>query len=138
MKNNKLDLSYLAGFFDGEGCISILKYSKKKEWNPAYFLQAQIGQKYGDTLDWVKETFGGSVYKKRDQTWIVSNFKAYEFIKLLTPYLKYKKPQAELAIKFYEERILGAKRKHASDPHTKEEIAKREEMRIQMQILKRL
>ena len=117
--NNKQDLSYLAGFFDGEGCISILKYTKGN-WNPSYFLQAQIGQKYGNILDWVKENFGGNVYKKRDQTWIVTNFKAYEFIKLITPLLKYKKPQAELAIKFYEERILGAKRKHASDPHSKE------------------
>ena len=40
--NNKFDLSYLAGFFDGEGCISILKYSKKAKWNASYFLQAQI------------------------------------------------------------------------------------------------
>ena len=108
MKNNQ-DLSYLAGFFDGEGCISILK-TTKKDWNPSYFLQAQIGQKYGSTLDWVKENFGGNVYKKRDQTWIVTNFKAYEFIKLVEPFLKYKKPQAELAIKFYEERILRAKK----------------------------
>lgn len=133
-----INLSYLAGFFDGEGCISILKYSKKSEWNASYFLQAQIGQKYGSTLDWVKVNFGGNVYKKRDQTWIVTNFKAYEFIKLLMPYLKYKKPQAELAIKFYEERILGAKRKHATQPHSKEEIAKREEMLMQMKLLKRL
>ena len=40
---NDLNLSYLAGFFDGEGCISILKYSKDiSKWNPSYFLQAQI------------------------------------------------------------------------------------------------
>lgn len=135
---NDINLSYLAGFFDGEGCISILKYSKNSKWNASYFLQAQIGQKYGSTLDWVKENYGGNVYKKRDQTWIVTNFKAYEFIKLLMPYLRYKKPQAELAIKFYEERILGAKRKHASHPHSQEEIAKREEMLKQMQLLKRL
>ena len=135
---NNINLSYLAGFFDGEGCISILKYTKKTQKNPAYFLQAQIGQKYGSTLDWVKETFGGNVYKKRDQTWIVTNFKAYEFIKLLEPYLKYKKPQAQLAIKFYEERILGAKRKHASLPHSQEELELREEMLKQMKILKRL
>lgn len=127
----------MAGFFDGEGCISIIKHTKKN-WNPTYFLQAQVGQKYGSTLDWVKENFGGNVYKKRDQTWIVTNFKAYEFIKLLAPYLQYKKPQAELAIKFYEERVMGAKRKHASHPHTKEEMAKREEMLIEMKRLKRL
>lgn len=134
---DNIKLSYLAGFFDGEGCISILK-TTKKNWNPSYFLQAQIGQKYGSILDWIKENFGGNVYKKRDQTWIVTNFKAYEFIKLIEPYLKYKNPQAKLAIKFYEERILGAKRQHASIPHSKEEIAMREEMLKQMQILKRL
>ncbi len=134
---NNIDLSYLAGFFDGEGCISILK-TTKKDWNPSYFLQAQIGQKYGDTLVWVKENFGGNMYTARDQTWIVTNYKAYEFIKLIAPYLKYKKPQAELAIKFYEERILGAKRKHASHPHSQEEIAKREEMLVEMKKLKRI
>jgi len=131
------NLYYLAGFFDGEGCISILKY-KKKDWNPSYFLQVQIGQKYGSILDWVKENYGGNVYKKRDQTWIMTNHKAYEFIKLIAPHLKYKKPQAELAIKFYEERILGAKRKHASQPHSIEEIAKREEMLVEMKTLKRI
>jgi hypothetical protein len=137
-QDEMLTLSYLAGFLDGEGCISILKRVKGK-WNASYFIQIVIGQKDGQTLDWIQKKFGGRVYiVKRDcsYTWNLTNKKAYEFIKILTPFLKYKKPQAELAIKFYEERLIGNNKRSRKDGLSQEELKLREEMLQEMKLLK--
>ena len=140
--NNKLSLEYLAGFFDGEGSISILKRSKDKKWNVSHFLRISIGQKDGETLDRIKEDFGGNVYlvsRDNSHVWAISDYKAYEFIKILNPYLRYKKPQAELAIKFYEERIMNSRRmtKHLHSSLTQKELDLREKMFEEMKLLKK-
>ena len=104
----ELMLAYSAGFFDGEGSINLLKSIRKNRGigNPEYNLTVAMGQKDGATLDWIKDNFGGNVYLvKRDDTffWALGNRKAIVFLKILLPYLQYKKPQAEAAIKYYEE-----------------------------------
>ena len=134
---NNIDLSYTAGFFDGEGCISILK-RKKGNYNVNHFLRLSIGQKDGKTLDWMKNNFGGNVYLiKRDGSfsWALSDNQAYKFIKLINPFLKYKKPQADLAIKFQEERMM-VKRNRTLGLST-EELEKREFMFNEMKLLKK-
>lgn len=143
MENTKHTLYYIAGFFDGEGSISILKYRKSDKWNYSYFLQVSIGQKDGETLDWVKDHFGGNVYQvKRDGSyyWTITNNKAYLFIKKIVSFLQYKKPQAKLAIKFYEEQILKAKRHKGEQSQAtllKKDIDIREEMLLEMKSLKK-
>jgi len=94
------DYIYMAGFFDGEGCIRINK--RKRPVSPEYTLFVTIGQKDGETIDWLKTTFGGHVHKvKRDGSyiWIVTNKNAHEMLVKITPFLKYKKPQALAALK---------------------------------------
>ena len=48
----------MAGFFDGEGYVGILK-RQRKNWNTEYFIQMSIGQVDGATMDWVVDNFGG-------------------------------------------------------------------------------
>jgi hypothetical protein len=99
-----IDNAYMAGFFDGEGYIGLLKRLRKGKYTE-YFLQMAIGQKDGAVMDWVKGCYGGHIHKvKRDGSyfWIASNKSAYEILKRITPYLKYKKPQAILALEFFE------------------------------------
>ena len=139
---NKLNLSYLAGFFDGEGSISILKRTREN-CKTSHFLRVSIGQKDGETLDWVKDNFGGNVYLvKRDNSfvWAITDLKAYNFCKIIAPYLQYKRPQAELAIKFYEERIMNSrlKTKHLHASLTDEELNLREIMFDEMKGLKKI
>lgn len=131
--NNKLDLIYMAGFFDGEGYVGILKRTRKT-WNTEYFIQISIGQKDGATMDWIVNNFGGHLHRvKRDGTfyWIISNKDGYKFLKQIIPYLKYKKPQADLAIEFYENRELKR-------PIPKEELERRENIYLQMKALKKV
>ena len=127
-----MSLAYMAGFFDGEGYLGILK-RKRKNWNIEYFLQVSIGQKDGATMDWIVNQFGGHLHKvKRDGSyyWTISNKGAYEFISKIVPFLRYKKPQAELAIEFYKDRVLKR-------PIPLEELEKRESIYQRMRLLKK-
>lgn len=136
---NEPDLHYLAGFFDGEGCISILK--RKRKDRIVYFTAVQIGQKDARILDWVATYYGGNVYTvKRDKSfsWLVTDRKAYQFIRTIAPYLRYKQPQAILAIRFYEELIdsgLQTNRKLGLSEKAKE---LREDYYLEMKYLKQI
>lgn len=121
----------MAGFFDGEGSINI-SVRKRKHFSVEHMLTIAIGQKDGKTLDWIKDTFGGNIHLvKRDGSyfWYCSNKTAYNTLKKIYPFLQYKKTQAEIAFKFYDERGI----KHS--PVQQKELDRRESMR---QELKRL
>ena len=134
---NTNDLIYFAGFFDGEGSICILKrQTRKTNWNPEYRLQVAIGQNDGATLDWILTLFGGHLHRvRRDSSyyWLTSNRHAYEVLKQVSPYLKYKKPQAELAIKFYEDSYLIRMK-----PIPQGVLKKREQFLVEMKGLKHI
>ncbi len=123
----------MAGFFDGEGSINIV-VRQRKHFSPEHTLNIAIGQKDGATLDWIKDNFGGRIYVvKRDGSffWAASNIMAYSIIKMILPYLKYKKPQAEIAIEFYEGKLKKNNRKI-----THKEIERRESIRKKLKLLK--
>lgn len=101
---------YMAGFFDGEGCVRINKRIRGTYTEYSVFIT--IGQKDGAIIDWIVENFGGGAYLiKRDNSyvWTATNKIAHNVLKRITPYLKYKKPQAEIAIDFIEGRNDGKK-----------------------------
>lgn len=124
----------MAGFFDGEGYIGLLKRIRKGKYIE-YFLQVSVGQKDGAIMDWVIENYGGFLHHvKRDGSyqWIISNKVAYLFLKRITPYLKYKKPQAILALDFFE----GFERtKRALPP---EELVRREKILNELKAQKKV
>jgi hypothetical protein len=104
MKANNI---YMAGFFDGEGYVGMQKRIRKGKYTE-YFVVLSVGQKDGATIDWIKENYGGHIHLvKRDGTffWIAANRAAYNVLKQITPYLKYKKPQAELALSFFDNQL---------------------------------
>ena len=127
-----IQLSYIAGFFDGEGSINLLTRIRPK--NTEYSLTVAIGQRDGMTLDLIKENFGGNIYfVKRDGSyyWVITHKKAVKFLKEILPYLQYKKPQALVAIQFYENM---AKRTRIT---SNEEITRRENARLELIALKK-
>lgn len=120
----------MAGFFDGEGCIRINK--RVRPVSPEYTLFITVGQKDGAMIDWIVQEFGGHAHKvKRDgsYTWTVSNKKAHEVLEKITPYLKYKKPQALVALN-----LAGNYRK--TRIVTSKEIARRESIYLEVKRLK--
>lgn len=126
------DYIYMAGFFDGEGCIRINK--RKRPVNTEYTLFITIGQKDGATIDWIQETFGGHIHQvKRDGSyiWIASNKTAHSVLEKITPYLKYKKPQALSALQ-----LAGNYRR--TRYISEEELARRESIYLQVKDLKKV
>lgn len=100
----------MAGFFDGEGCIRINK--RIRGAYTEYTVFVTVGQKDGAIIDWIVERYnGGSYLIKRDRSyvWTATNKIAYDFLKRIYPFLQYKKPQAKLALEFFEKRKQGKK-----------------------------
>jgi len=103
----KVDLAYMAGFFDGEGCIFIYR---KTDGN--YQFCCTVTQTIRWILELFKFNFGGSIHitgnKKRYKDmgwhvcweWKIGDQKALSFLKTILPYLVLKKGEATVAVKF--------------------------------------
>jgi len=118
----KSDLIYSAGFFDGEGYVS-MRRRKAYRRNCNYInIGCGVCQSDEHVINWFKSVFGGSVtHRKRNKNyremwdWDLSCNKAKEFLKLVLPYLKVKKKQVEIVINFQENRKQTRGRKTRYD-----------------------
>lgn len=106
-------LAYIAGFFDGEGCICIGKARKQPGYrNPIYTLYISIANTNRDVIDFIQSVFPASaVSRKRKEpkphwktiwVWNCSARQARKFLTFVLPYLRVKFQQAELALEFQE------------------------------------
>ena len=108
-----IDISYIAGLFDGEGSIDYAK--RKKGWD----ILMRIQMTDEDVLRWVKETLKmGTVRKKNRSPSIKAHWKdswiysiryrqAYHLCKLLWPYAQVKLHKIEQIIDHYEPDLQG-------------------------------
>ena len=105
-------LIWMAGFFDGEGCVSIghavRKGKRMSRTNESYTLQVIVGQKGRAPLEHFATAFGGVIYPFRRRgmeyyRWLVSSDKAAAALVALLPYLQLKRDVAEVGIRFQEQ-----------------------------------
>lgn len=97
-------IAYVAGFFDGEGCVSVWSKGGKKG---SYTFGVIIVNTNPIPLGICKDIFGGSIYKEtrggpRRPLWIwrCSYNKAIKFINAILPYSIIKKPELEVALEY--------------------------------------
>ncbi len=132
----KTDLAYMAGLFDGEGCVQIAKSGH-------YSLACQVSMANEFMPSWFRFSFGGSVHLRprigenwKDQwVWTIHGPKAARFLEAILPYLILKKPQAEIGLKFQAGMGLRGRNQYGTnrhDPLTAEELAVREAQFITM------
>jgi hypothetical protein len=108
-------LAYIAGFVDGEGSISIGVNWHKIKWAPfrqrRYHLRVTIAQNTKFILDEIQGFFGGCLKKIKNRNpekhrqhynLCIDCLKGEAFLKAIYPWLRIKKKQAEVAIKFQE------------------------------------
>ena len=113
MERTDLDAAYMAGFFDGEGCVSIVKHTnRKRRSNPVYVLRVDIDNTDPGVIEFVKAFAGdfGSAFLKRKATVFPAHmavysfrchsYEAYHFLRLIYPYVRVKRKQVELAFRF--------------------------------------
>lgn len=134
-------LNYIAGFIDGEGCINITWPRKKN----SFFLRVSIANTDLGLLKSVKKDLGiGGISLKRPSK--KSRFKSYQYwvagckallvLKKLLPFLRGKKEEALLGIKFQEEKTRFSKSLNDTKGLSQKVISKREKIYWKMKALK--
>lgn len=102
----KEELSYIAGFLDGDGCI-MLQLVYRHDYVYGYQIRASIvfyqKQQYTAFLSWLKTKLKYGYIRKRNdgmcEYTIVGTSAVKVILTKLLPYLRLKKRQAELALK---------------------------------------
>lgn len=99
-----IDLGYIAGFFDGEGCIGIYPNGHKA----SVCIRVQVTQNEStstkEMFESFRKHFGGSVSRQKTKSnrwklnWQLSGDKAIAFINQVRARLVVKKEQAELVV----------------------------------------
>ena len=135
---NATDIAYVAGFFDGEGCVHIHKrcYPPGKVY---YALLVTISNSKSKPLEYIKDIFGGSLRQDQDKRpnrslmyeLRLNGEKAGQLLSAVLPYLKVKGDVAKLGIEFGKLRYgtnRWVKGLRGSLPLFKAEMDKRQEL----------
>lgn len=113
------DIAWAAGFFDGEGSISVPVMRGR-----VHFIRLSISQNRLEPLRQLQSWFGGFINPHSSDgiwTWTLSSKGSRLFLSAVRPYLRVKYAQADLALSF----PLGMSGK----PLTNELISHRESIR---------
>jgi len=116
------NIAYIAGLFDGEGCVSYKQYVRKRSHNkkayPTWQIRLEIAMTDRSILIWVCEVLGvGTVTEKKYKTaytvgwkkqwrWRCSHRDAYYVSCLLFPYAHIKLAGIQKIISHYAKRRL--------------------------------
>lgn len=106
---SKDDYKYLAGLFDGEGCVEARVFVGRIG-NTAMNLSLRITNTNPVVLYWLENEIGGSVYKNervgqdRQSTyeWVISGQESEDFAKKILPYSRMKSDQLVVFIELRE------------------------------------
>jgi hypothetical protein len=102
-----LAYSYLAGFFDADGCVGVYESPSR-----GVYLSAEVTGNHRDSIERFRRVFGGPAVRKvvRDRPnrplsviwqWLVTGRTAAYALSLITPYLNVKQPQAVAASRLH-------------------------------------
>jgi hypothetical protein len=109
-----MDIRYVAGLFDGEGMVSIIKWVKPESTHTRYQVRISIGMTHWPVIEALKARFygRGSLHQNRHDlrnpahriqfTWIAVSQDAAMCLREMLPYLIVKRDEAELALELQE------------------------------------
>lgn len=135
-----MDLAYGAGLIDGEGTIGISELSpggrSRIRRSPEHRIYVAVTMTEEVAIRWLHLTFGGHFQRLKPRQpqhkptfrWSMSSETAASFCELIAPYLKLKRQQAEIAARFYRERLAGNKYRGLSGVPVDEVALRRETM----------
>ena len=113
---------YIAGIFDGEGCIAI---NKSKKEIGTYNLTVVLGMRCPTIPNILKEIYGGGLARRPNgvTVWMIRCNKAVVFLEKIVPYLIVKKKQALLGIEYQKQKLSC---KHLAKDQIQRELSRRE------------
>lgn len=99
---------YMAGLFDGEGCVMVRVWRKPNSPHIRYQPAISLGMTYRPVIEQIHRQYGGSIHlndhskrnkKHRAQfNWVASSQVAARVLRAMLPYLIVKKDEAELVL----------------------------------------
>lgn len=100
--------AYFAAFVDADGCITIGKRADRMQSkSPRYYLEVKISQCNSPFIKSIEEEIGaGKAYSYQRDTGKnmyrlqIRDAQACEFLRVIYPYLRIKRPQADIAFEF--------------------------------------
>ena len=111
------DRAYIAGLFDGEGCVSYKQYNRKRPHNkkayPTWQIRLEIAMTDQSVLRWIHEVLGvGTVTEKRYRTkytvgwkkqwrWRCSHRDAFYVCRLIFPFTHVKMEGVQKILEHY-------------------------------------
>ena len=111
-KRTKVTPEYLAGFFDGEGCVAVSLVQARLEINHTYY----------DILDNIHNEFGGVLcgpYQRHNWKinwrWQISGEPARKAALAMLPYLREKREQIEYYLEWLDALPMGNLRQELAD-----------------------
>lgn len=143
-----MDLRYVAGLVDGEGCITLIRQKANGGASLGYRPILQVALVYKPVVVMLQTAFGGYVkhYVRKNPKhrnyamWKLYGRQAVDLVRELEPFLIIKKKEAQLLIAFWDDRqvhvIGGAKKKLNAEARAAIE-SKREWYRLSLQALKK-
>jgi hypothetical protein len=107
----ELEYAYLAGFFDGDGCVNIAKHTGPRCISPSYGLRLIFAQSDGPFLKyWQAKTGIGRVYERTQESnlspthpgyhWRINTREAEGLLRRIVDYVVLKRDQVQVALKF--------------------------------------
>lgn len=130
----KLDIKYIAGFFDGEGSVSIAHTPNgSKSGRRQFRLLVGIAQKSRPVLDAIQEKFKGTVHLRKTLHGVhqlqLNERQAEAFLKAIRKHVIIKRDVVDLALEY--RKLVGIKVGRVTPPHI---VA--EKMRIRNEVMR--
>lgn len=116
-KINKTDIAYSAGMLDAEGSISGTNHPDK---SPNVYVRAFSGNEC-KVADWLQSLWGGAISSRVNPSGVpiylllLRRDETIRYLKLVKPFLRIKRAQAECALAFYSVYGAPAKRRRLVD-----------------------
>lgn len=146
---SETDVARLAAFIDGEGSIFINQRNRLvgRMKSPNFALNMVITNTHVGFINWLKQTFDGSVYfvkyekckhlgKKQIIRWQVNEHMAEVILRRCLPYMLIKREQAELALLFRATKNVASNGKCTSySKLTDEKIEERAQIKAKISAL---
>jgi hypothetical protein len=105
-----VNISYVAGLFDGEGYVRINRWEKPNSTHIRYNLVVGINMTYRPIIEMFGAEFGGGLHSNRYDLrsanqrcgfcWVVASRLAAAFLRKIQPFVIVKKDQVDLALEF--------------------------------------
>lgn len=121
------EVSYIAGFFDGEGSVGLYATTKTQRYNLRVCINQVQSRESVELFELLKEHFGGSLafpklqkpHHQQAISWSVYGDSAASFLDSILPFLRMKKRAANLVVQW--QRNYGSSKSHPHDQERQQE-----------------